>query len=191
LQVWPRRGFGRPSQFGCAPACSYDSSSTSAPRGPSQGSYAASVRRNCDRSNAGLATCWGPHRPRIGFGPQALVVPRQAAARDHPPDHWQRRHLLRRGWVWRPGHGANLARELERGDPNRRRNQVHHSHGTHLFDPELPRASKTPILNQLPAPGDTSQGDSANLALHLSVSLAVESPSVFLRYRGFFKLSGT
>jgi hypothetical protein len=33
---------------------------------------------------------------------------------------------------------------------------------------------------QLPAPGDTSQGDSANLALHLSVSLAVESMVVRL-----------
>jgi hypothetical protein len=29
--------------------------------------------------------------------------------------------LLRRGWGWRPGHGANLAWDLERGDRNRLR----------------------------------------------------------------------
>src|ERR1700722_9409290 len=37
-----------------------------------------------------LPLAGGPHRPRIGFGPQACIVPCQAASRDDPPDRWFR-----------------------------------------------------------------------------------------------------
>ena len=56
--------------------------------------------------------CFAQRRDRIGWSP----CPEQLGGQRK-----QRRHLLPRGWAWGPGHGANLAWELERGDRNRQR----------------------------------------------------------------------